>query len=176
MREDSTKRGSMCRTREGDTQSSWPTNTECLRKPIPEIYEAARYLDEAVSAYMAGQPSEAEEFIRQADIQAIRDWTESLWGKESLHLQYRLVPDAPPHLSKQRCAKSRMPTPADKAELLARDGYHCRFCGIPLIRREVRQRFRRSYPHIKIWGRRNADQHAAFQAMWVQFDHLLPHC
>jgi hypothetical protein len=54
-----------------------------------------------------------------------------------------------------------------------RDGLHCRFCGIPLIRREVRERIRMSYPTI--WGRQNFEQHAALQAMWLQYDHVLPH-
>jgi len=31
------------------------------------------------------------------------------------------------------------------------------------------------YPQVSIWGRRNIDQHAAFQAMWAQYDHLEPH-
>lgn len=26
-----------------------------------------------------------------------------------------------------------------------------------------------------MWGRCNRDQHAAFQTMWLQYDHLLPH-
>ena len=30
------------------------------------------------------------------------------------------------------------------------------------------------YEHLKLWGRKNIEQHAAFQAMWVQYDHVLP--
>jgi len=152
------------------------TDREYLRKPIPEIPEAARYLDRAVSAHLAGNFAKAKELIRRADISAIAEWTESLWGNDSPYVQYRIVPGAPPRLSEDQCAKIRMPTTVDKAALLARDGYQCRFCGIPVIRREIRERIRRRYQDIKIWGRRNIDQHAAFQAMWMQFDHLLPHC
>jgi hypothetical protein len=25
------------------------------------------------------------------------------------------------------------------------------------------------------WGRKNVEQHAALQAMWLQYDHVLPH-
>lgn len=32
-----------------------------------------------------------------------------------------------------------------------------------------------SYPQLRIWGRNNKDQHAAFQAMWAQYDHVLPY-
>jgi 5-methylcytosine-specific restriction endonuclease McrA len=66
-----------------------------------------------------------------------------------------------------------MPGLVDREWLQARDGFHCRFCGIPLIRKEVRERIREYYPTI--WGRKNVEQHAAFQAMWLQYDHLLPH-
>jgi len=30
-------------------------------------------------------------------------------------------------------------------------------------------------PSIAIWGQRNVDCHAALQAMWAQYDHVLPH-
>jgi len=147
----------------------------CLRDPIPEIAEAARYLDEAVSAHLVGQSALAEELIRRADIPAIRDWTESIWGKGSPYVKYRTVPGAPSYIPKEQRVKQRMPTAAEKTDLHQRDGYHCRFCGIPVVRKEVRVRIREVYPHALRWGPRNEDQHAAFQAMWVQYDHLLPH-
>jgi len=68
-----------------------------LRKPIPEIFDAARYLDAAISAHFQGRSDLAEELIRLADIPAIREWTDSLWGKNSPHVQYRKLPDAPPY-------------------------------------------------------------------------------
>src|SRR5215216_3398976 len=34
---------------------------------------------------------------------------------------------------------------------------------------------RKAYPSALRWGDRNVDQHAGFQAMWLQYDHLLPH-
>lgn len=80
---------------------------------------------------------------------------------------------APPHLPRAERVPVRMPSPVERERLEGRDGLHCRFCGIPLIRREVRERIRRCYPMI--WGRKNDDQHAAFQAMWLQYDHVLPH-
>jgi 5-methylcytosine-specific restriction endonuclease McrA len=68
-----------------------------------------------------------------------------------------------------------MPTTGEKRLLFERDGFHCRFCGIPIIRREVRERIRQVYPDALPWGRTNPTQHAAFQAMWAQYDHVLPH-
>ncbi len=106
---------------------------------------------------------------------AIREWTESLWGANSLYVNVRKVPGAPPSLPKDQRVKVRMPTVAEKTMLHERDGYHCRFCGIPLIRMEIRKRIKNIYPESLSWGRTNLTQHAAFQAMWLQYDHLLPH-
>ncbi len=146
-----------------------------LREPITEIADAARYLDAAVSAHFQGRSDLAEELIRLADIPAIREWTDSLWGKNSPHVQYRSVSDAPPTFSREQRGKERMPTLAEKNQLLMRDGYHCRFCGIPLIRKEVREQFRRLFPQVQIWGDKITECHAALQAMWLQYDHVLPH-
>lgn len=146
-----------------------------FREPIPEIYDAARYLDEAVSAHLLGRFDRAEELISLADIPAIREWTDSLWGKNSPYVQYRPVPGTPPDTLKDQRVKERMPTLSEKNQLLMRDGYHCRFCGIPVIRKEIREHFKKLYPRLGLWGKKNIEQHAAFQAMWVQYDHVLPH-
>jgi hypothetical protein len=57
------------------TELSAKTLRVCLRDPIPEIEEAARYLDEAVSAHLAGRSDLAQELIQRADMAAIREWT-----------------------------------------------------------------------------------------------------
>ena len=69
-----------------------------------------------------------------------------------------------------------MPTAAERAAVIERYGRHCVFCGVPLIRAEVRSTFHRMYPGSVPWGKTNGSQHAAFQALWLQFDHLVPHC
>jgi hypothetical protein len=68
-----------------------------------------------------------------------------------------------------------MPNCAEKVVLYRRDGHHRRFCGIPVIRREVRKRIMSVYPAAVPWGDKNAQQHAAFQLMWAQYDHVIPH-
>jgi 5-methylcytosine-specific restriction endonuclease McrA len=136
--------------------------------------QAASLLRQAVSAHLSGQRVEAAELICRADIDTIREWTESLWGRNSPYVLYR-PSTASPVLPETERQKLRMPTLQEKHKLHSRDGYHCRFCGIPVIRQEIRQRIRRAYPVALRWGRRNADCHAAFQAMWAQYDHVVPH-
>jgi 5-methylcytosine-specific restriction endonuclease McrA len=147
----------------------------CLREPILEISEAARYLDDATRAHLEGKHNVAEELIRNSDIPAIRQWTESIWGKVSPYLQLREVQDVGSAPTNGQQTKERMPNAVEKRQLHQRDGYHCRFCGIPVIRKEIRKRIKAVYPDALSWGRRNSEQHAAFQAMWAQYDHLTPH-
>jgi 5-methylcytosine-specific restriction endonuclease McrA len=113
----------------------------------------------------------ASRLVLRANLPQIRAWTESLWGAKS--------PYAPKQSTRDRAKttkqKARMPPASARRELHLRDGYHCRYCGIPLIREDIRQRFRKVYPELLIWGRRNIEQHAAFQAMWAQYDHVVPH-
>lgn len=151
------------------------TTRICLRDPIPQIAEAARYLDEAVTAHLDGHPEEARTLIRRADMPELRECTESLWGGNSPYVKYRFVEGAPPSLPNDQRIKVGMPTTAEKNLLHQRDGFHCRFCGIPLIRMEIRVKIKNAYPDALSWGSKNIEQHAAFQAMWLQYDHLLPH-
>jgi len=67
----------------------------CFREPIPEIFEAARYLDNAVTAYFDNRPDNAADLIRLADKAEIREWVESLWGAKSRYVHYRLASSAP---------------------------------------------------------------------------------
>lgn len=151
------------------------TARTCLRDPIPEIFDAARYVDEAVSAHLAGNQKVAAELIRLADMPAIREWTESLWGKGGPWTRPLKIENAPAFIPKDQRTKARMPNKAGLVALIQRDGFHCRFCGIPVVRAEVRMLMRKAYPDALPWGRTNLSQHAGFQALWVHYDHLLPH-
>jgi hypothetical protein len=144
----------------------------CFREPIPEIAVAAQHLDAAVSAHLAGDAALADQLIRRADLPALRDWTESILGKKSPCVQ--LFSSAPEQSVKDRVTL-RMPTAHEKRQLHLRDGYHCRFCGIPVIRSAIRTRIMRAYPNALGWGKRNKERHAAFFTMWAQYDHLVPH-
>ena len=148
----------------------------CLRTPIPEIFEAARSMDDAVTAHLDGDLTKVAELIRRADVPALSAWSESLWGAGGPWSLPPLPVENPlPFVPRESRIKVRMPPTEDLALLLQRDGYHCRFCGIPLVRAEIRMLIRSAYPEALRWGPRNADQHAAFQAMWLQYDHLIPH-
>jgi hypothetical protein len=152
-----------------------------LREPIPEIWDAASLLDQAVDAHLAGDRGRADSLLREANRPAVREWTESLWGSAKAnpnqwrYLRVRTVADPSPCLPKAERVQIRMPGAAEKAAVIAQYGRYCVFCGVPLIRFEVRAVCHRLYPEAVQWGSTNPSQHAAFQALWLQFDHLLPH-
>lgn len=143
-----------------------------LSEPVPQLWDAVRYLDAAVSAHNSGNRELAVELIRLADLQEIRRWTKSIWANNEVHVRLR---SNEPTLSKELRAKVRMPSPSERAQIHARDGYHCRFCSMPVIRPETRRRISSSYPDAAVWGRKESEQHAALQAMWAQYDHVVPH-
>ena len=152
---------------------------ECLHKPIPELYEAAFVLEEAVSAHLHHDCERASRLFASTNTDVIRDYIESLWGsgtkypEQKHYLRLRPIDHAEP--PKQR-TRERMPNRDLQREVIDRDGYRCRFCGLPVIPVEVRTAIHTAYPDAVPWGSKNADQHAAFQTLWLQFDHVRPHC
>jgi hypothetical protein len=147
----------------------------CLRLPIPEIAEGASVLSEAVKEHLLGRVEVAASLIASTNTPILRAWVESLWGKGSPYVIVKDIPDAPATLARASRVPVRMPNAAQRAELIREQGRHCRFCGVPVIRVEVRRRLHKLFPEALPWGRTNDDQHAAFQALWMQFDHVIPH-
>ncbi len=153
----------------------------CLREPVQEVWDVMALLDSAADAHLVGERDQADALLREANRPAVRAWTESLWGSASANpdqWQYRRVrkvAQSPPRLPKPERVRERKPNAAEQAAIVAFRGRHCVFCGVPLIRFEVRYKFHHHYPEAVPWGGTNSSQHAAFQALWMQFDHVLPH-
>ncbi len=146
----------------------------CLSEPIAQIALAAEYLSEAVSAHLRGDPSEAEALIRRADMPELYSWLKPIWGNSSVHLVASADREQQ-SLRKELRSKERMPNAAMKRDVHQRDGYNCRFCGMPVIRRETRDLIRSKYPSALRWGNKDAERHTAFMVMWAQYDHVVPH-
>jgi len=152
------------------------SHRQCLLNPITEIEVAADLLQSALAFHLNKQYQLAEKCIRDADMPIISSWTEAIWGKidPDIHRTWE-IHDAPPLLPKENRIKARMPSNREKLQIIERDGYNCRFCKIPVIPKAVRVAMGIEYPDAARWGTKNAEQHAALQAMWLQFDHVLPH-
>lgn len=107
----------------------------------------------------------------------IGEWLDPIWSGHKNEIRgIRAVHDLPPVLPKNERYTPRDPSRAMKQALIARDGFHCRLCGIPLIRAEVRKELNRLYPKEARWtGLRPVDQHRGLQVMWLQYDHVIVH-
>jgi 5-methylcytosine-specific restriction endonuclease McrA len=147
----------------------------CLREPIPEIEIAAAHLIQAVAAHRHGDRQTADELFRRANDRAIWNWVDSVWGKQTIYNKPIRVLADPPALPMDQRSRPRDATDHTKRAIHHRDGYYCRFCKIPVIRSKVRSAVNREYPDAVQWGDTNATQHAAFQCMWAQYDHIIPH-
>jgi 5-methylcytosine-specific restriction endonuclease McrA len=147
----------------------------CLREPIAEIEIAAQRVSDAVSSHLRGERDVAEELLRLANDKVIWDWLDSVWGKKTVYNQPRRILDTPLMVPKEQRAQPRDATAETKRLIHQRDGHYCRFCKMPVIRDKIRSAIRKEYPRAVPWEGTNATQHAAFQCMWAQYDHILPH-
>lgn len=159
-----------------DTPEYWAPRPY-LRKPIAELFEAVALLDFGVGAHMCGDHSRAASSFIAANSAKVRDYIESMWGKRALW------PEQEHFLRKRAVEHLPAPTPqargqkvgsATKRAVVDRDGFLCRYCGIPTVPASVRMALNALYPDAVGWGRTNASQHAAFQALWLQYDHVVP--
>lgn len=150
---------------------------DCFRDPIPEIFDAAVLCNDAVSAHLSGDIATADKLLRAADMPIIGEWLDTLWlGANNSYRAIRPVAGLPPVLPKAERHRPRDATDAMKKALVARDGFHCRLCGIPLVRAQVRKALTHLYPEAARWtGIKANQQHRGLQVMWLQYDHVVVH-
>ena len=75
------------------------------------------------------------------------------------------------------------PSASLRREVISRDGYFCRYCGVPVIDSRAQSVLRRAYPdELRWWSKkgepksspRNTEKHVFFQALDLDFDHVVP--
>jgi len=147
----------------------------CLVDPIEEIFVAADLMHQAAEAHFEASYQEAERLFALANDPVVWAFTDAAWGAGAKkRYAFITVADAPPYLSRQLRPQPRMPTLSTMRAVVERDGYHCRFCGMPVVSSMIRKLAHAAYPVAVPWGSTNSSQHAGFQCMWLQFDHILP--
>ena len=154
-------------------------NRNCLLNPIPEHRQAAHLLDKAAHAYCAGNDDHAADLLLRADMKVLYCWCEELWG-EGWDYKVQDVP-LPLGLKDEDIASRNIPAKIEK-EVLSRDGYFCRFCRVPVVCPKSRDLLRKAYPEAngrgalgKQWNHlKNPEKHYAFQALDIQYDHIIP--
>lgn len=150
-----------------------------IKEPIPAIFQAWELLSHAADAHLDGDHVAAEAMLRRANLREVWDWTNPASGPSprAISLNVRVwKPDGDTQtVPKIERDPQRDPTPAGKAAVLARDGYRCRYCGIPVVAADIRKIARKLYPDAVPWSQDEREQHAAFQCFWLQYDHVVPH-
>ena len=150
-----------------------------IKEPIPAIFHAWDLLSQAVDAHLGGDHPAAEALFRKANLSEVWRWTNPAWGPSPRDLRGNVRFWKPDNDSRSVPEAARDPqrdaTQAVKAAVLARDGYRCRYCGIPVVHADIRKIAQKIYPDAIPWNRREDEQHAAFQCLWLQYDHVVPH-
>ena len=139
--------------------------------PIPEVFEAATLLSQAVDAHLAAHFDLAKRLIAAANISAIKLWREPIESKTP----WKRLPGDSPSVPKHLRAMPRDASAETRKLALQRDGHHCRFCGMPLIPAETRKAMMAVYGDVIPWSRRISESHAAFDCLTVSYDHVVPH-
>jgi len=146
-----------------------------IKEPISEILATYETMSAAVDAHFSGDTVRAANLFRAANSSAVWAWTNPAWEQPYLNIRCKFPVSDTSVVAAAHRDPERHPSDEVKRDALERDGFRCRYCGIPVIGADVRKLAHRLYPDAVPWGRYPSEQHAAFQAMWLQFDHVVPH-
>jgi hypothetical protein len=143
----------------------------CFLPPIPELDHVATLLDQAANAILANDLATAERLVREADVEAVFKFAARITGPTDPAIHG----NPPRTLQGLVTVKTRMPSARAQLEIFERDGWRCRFCSCRVVSKDARKAIDRLLPGVINWPSRNVGRHAAFFALEVTADHLLPH-
>ena len=149
---------------------------QSIKTPIPEIFETYEILSNAVDAHISGDFANAERLFEEANSQIVWNWTNPHWEKVHLNVVSKHPEGDIPSVPRVTRDPIRGVPQAIKSLVLQRDGHRCRYCGIPVIDKGIWDVARTLYPAAVAYTPSDPrSQHAGFQCMWLQYDHVVPH-
>ena len=87
------------------------------------MFQAARYLQDALESHLAGDYEKTADSIVAADIPEIGMWVESIIGKKSSYIQHICTVSDVPVLEKSKRVPIRMPSASEKKKIHEMYGY-----------------------------------------------------
>ncbi len=156
-----------------------PVKNSLIRPPA-EAREIVSLFSGAVAELIVGDRNRANELIALGDRPWVRDYVDRAWGKldheiHTWHLNpaYKARKQAP--VPKSRRDPKKSPGPVLLREIFARDAWHCRYCGIPVMDDEAFRKLRKQNLEALYWGTEAEDQHPGAILIWGVYDHVVPH-
>lgn len=147
-----------------------------IKSPEDSLRRARDNLTRATDAHLAGDADSARRLFIKADCDEVWDWLHPAWYIPVRNVKSMVVPGDTMKVPKADRDPDRNIAAAIKRAVLARDGHHCRYCGIEVVAAEIRNIIFRLYPEVRSTRDRPHRNHAAFDALWLQYDHVVPHC
>lgn len=144
----------------------------CFLPPISDLAIAADLLDEAANAVLAGDHDRAREKLRAGNIPAVHAFAAKIMGAWDTDIHRRRPVDRPTDVPK---VPDRKPSGSIEAEVFARDGWRCRYCGVRVLLPKARNFLVDTFPGVVCWSGKDKDLHAAFYALSAVADHVVPH-
>ena len=139
-----------------------------IKEPIPQIFQTWDFLNQAVDAHLAGDMQLAEKIFKKADMRAVWEWLNPGWTRPDLNVVVPAPPADTQKVSKNLRDPDRVIALATRFSVLQRDGYRCRYCGIPVVHADIRKLAHRDYPDAVPWDPYNVTkQHAGFACLWL---------
>jgi len=158
----------------------------CLIEPPMEIFDALRDLAACADALLRQEAETAADLFRRADNDIVRRYTSiaqggypdpdinkqlkaegaKIWGKSVL----------PPSGFEDRPRRAqRDPHAHLEASVIARDGYFCRYCGIPVVDKKICNAMLKHFSPTGEIPSSNASYNATLLAVKFVCDHVFPY-
>lgn len=144
----------------------------CFVAPWPEHALAAELLSAAADALLVGKFEEAGSLLQASDLVRLEEYRFKIAGP--LDSRIHRITKKPLYERVQRSEVARMPPAEVVRQVLARDGFRCRFCGSRVVVQEARNAFIRALPGVVRWGRTNRSRHFGLAVLSASIDHVLP--
>lgn len=149
---------------------------QMIKEITPQVHSAVAALIAAVDAHVAGDQDAAAAQFRKANCPDTWAWLNDAWIVPRKNIVVLKPEGDSKPVPKAERDPDRNIHKSIKEAVLERDGYRCRYCGLPVVSAEIRKIAHRLYPQEIPWmSSIPAEQHSAFQVTWLQYDHVVPH-